>query len=115
MAFLEFKNSSRETALASRVTKAGILGRLLGLLPRASLGQDEGLWLLPCRSVHSFGMRFRFDAVFLDRTLQVVGLVERCRPFRLLPFFTSAYGVLELPAGTILRSRTQVGDQLWCS
>jgi uncharacterized membrane protein (UPF0127 family) len=82
------------------------------LLGRTSLEPDSGIWLIPSNSIHTFGMLFRFDVVLIDRQCNVVGLRERIPPFWLtLPNFR-VKSILELPADTIARTRTQVGDQL---
>jgi hypothetical protein len=57
-------------------------------------------------------MRFDFDALFLDRNLKVVGWYGRFRRNRISRVFWDARGVLELPAGTIERTGTEVGDEI---
>lgn len=57
-------------------------------------------------------MRFAIDAVFVDRTLRVVRVAPRLRPWTLAIFGRGADAVLELPAGAAARTRTQVGDVL---
>jgi uncharacterized membrane protein (UPF0127 family) len=104
-------NLSSFALLGERIVVARtVLARARGLLGTRSLSLGGGLWLHPCRSIHSFGMRYEFDAVFLDRTGCVVGTCRRFRKNRLSPIFWRARGVLELPAGTIDRTATQVGD-----
>jgi uncharacterized protein len=78
----------------------GLRARLLGLagLPEAALDPGEGLLLLRCRSVHTFGMRFALRVVFLDRGGRVVGVRERVPPGRVVGC-RRAYAVLELRPG----------------
>ena len=57
-------------------------------------------------------MRFAIDAVFMDRQNRVVGLVAGILPWRLSPIFWQAEKVLEIPAGTIQRTNTALGDQI---
>jgi uncharacterized membrane protein (UPF0127 family) len=86
----------------------GLRARLLGL---AFLDRDEagvGLLIPRCSSVHTFGMRFALDVVFLDaegRPLSIRRAVPPCRLF----WERDASGVLELPAvpqgGDFLRQR----------
>lgn len=106
-------NDTKGTAVALRVKVLYYgLGRLIGLLGRRSLPPDSGVWILPANSIHTFGMLFRFDAVFISRSHQVVGLRQRLWPFwATWPNFR-AHSVLELPAGAIERTRTEIGDQL---
>ena len=86
--------------------------RMRGLLRTDGLAEGEGLWIHPCSSIHSFGMRFEFDALFLDGDNKVEGLYRRFRKNRISRIFWKARGVLELPAGTIERTGTEVGDEV---
>jgi uncharacterized membrane protein (UPF0127 family) len=106
-------NSTRGTALTTRGRIADNLWtRLVGLLRDRGLEEGDGLWIVPCNSIHSFAMKFVFDAIFLDDNLRVVHLVPEMPPWRTSPILRKARSVLELPAGAIARSRTQLGDQL---
>lgn len=106
-------NKTRETFLAFRVGVAdSIVGRLVGLLGRRSLPPDSGVWIVPSNAVHTIGMLFSFDLVLIDKDYRVVGLRELVRPFTVTWPNQHAESVLELPAHSIFRSRTQIGDQL---
>ncbi len=85
--------------------------RLVGLLRDRSLVLGDGLWIKPCNSIHSIGMRFIFDAIFLDRDLRVVHLMREMKPWRISKIVFSASSVLELPAGVITQTATALGDQ----
>jgi uncharacterized protein len=87
------------------------LTRTVGLLRDTMLAPGDGLWIVPCNSIHSFGMRFIFDAVFLDKNLRVVHLVREMKPWRISKIVFSAHSVLELPLGAIAASQTEIGDQ----
>jgi uncharacterized protein len=106
-------NKTRETFLAFRVAVAdSIVGRLVGLLGKKSLPPDSGVWIVPSNAVHTIGMLFSFDLVLIDKDFRVVGLRELVRPFTVTWPNHRAESVLELPAHSIFRSRTQIGDQL---
>jgi uncharacterized protein len=106
-------NKTRETLVADKVRKADTyFARLFGLLPKKSLEAGEGLWIIPCKDIHSIGMKFAFDALFLDKDLKVVHLIERMKPLRISPLVRGAKTVLEVDAGVIAASQTQVGDEL---
>ena len=106
-------NKSKETFLAFRVKVAdSILGRLVGLLGKRSLEPDGGVWICPANAIHTIGMLFSFDLILIDKDFKVVGVREMVRPFRLTRPNFRAESVLELPAHTIFKSRTEVGDQL---
>lgn len=85
--------------------------RFRGLLGRDSLPAGEGILLTPSPSIHSAFMKFEFDAVFLDRNMKVVRLVERMPRWKARGA-KGARSVLELAAGEIQRRGVQVGDEL---
>jgi uncharacterized membrane protein (UPF0127 family) len=69
--------------------------RLLGLAGMRSLPPGHALLIPRCRSVHTFGMRFRLDVTFLDehgRPLRT----ERDVPPRRLLACRAASAVLEM-------------------
>jgi uncharacterized protein len=106
-------NKTRETFLAFKVKVAdSVFGRLKGLLGKRSLEPDSGVWIVPANAIHTIGMLFTFDLVLVDKNFRVVGLRELVRPFRITMPERKAESVLEVPAHTIFRSRTQIGDQL---
>jgi uncharacterized protein len=86
--------------------------RLKGLLGKNKLPHGEGLWIKPCNSVHTFGMKFPIDVVFLDKENHVVGLAKTLRPNRVSCLYSSASSVIELPAGTIDVAVTVIGDHI---
>ena len=106
-------NETKQTSLCAQVTVANTgLSRMIGLLGRRSLEPNTGIWLVPANAIHTIGMMFRFDVILIDKNYRVVGLRERIRPFSMTwPNFHAAT-VLELPADTISKSRTEIGDQL---
>jgi uncharacterized membrane protein (UPF0127 family) len=106
-------NKTKETFLAFRVNIAdSVAGRLIGLLGRRSLKPDSGVWIFPANAIHTIGMLFSFDVVMIDKDFKVVSLTEMVKPFRVILPKRRAESVIELPAHTIFRSRTEVGDQL---
>lgn len=58
------------------------VARLVGLLGTTDLADDEGLWLEPCSSVHSAGMRISIACAFLDAEGRVLRVVDPLRPWR---------------------------------
>jgi uncharacterized membrane protein (UPF0127 family) len=106
-------DSTRGSVVGERVRVAdGIWTRLVGLLGSASLPPGAGLLLNPSQGVHTLGMRYAIDVVFLSPDFKVVALRERLKPFRMTSLISRAATVLELPAGTIGNCRIEVGDQL---
>ena len=110
---LRVRNATRDRVLSNGVRQASSLfSRMRGLLGTRELSPGEGLWISPCSSIHSLGMAFEFDALFLDAGMRVVGLHRRFRKNRFSRIYWNARGVLELPGGTIERTGTEVGDEI---
>src|SRR5262245_14846976 len=106
-------NRDRNRELARWVEKAdSFRARLKGLRGRPALSEGTALWIIPCRGIHTRGMTFPIDALFLDRTLRVVGVEENLAPGRVASVRWGARTVLELPAGTLRRTGTRAGDQI---
>jgi uncharacterized membrane protein (UPF0127 family) len=109
---LKVLNKSRGTLLADFLEVAATgRARNKGLLGRNSLSPGEGLWIVPCESVHTFFMKFPIDLVYLDRACRVRKLRSAVAPWRLSACL-SAHSILELPAGTIRATHTERGDLL---
>jgi len=106
------RNETRNRVLAETAEVADTSAkRQKGLLGRDSLPIGCGLWIVPCEGVHTCGMRFPIDVLYLDRKKRVRKLRRAMRPWR-LSMCLLAHSVLELPAGVIEQTGTQPGDQL---
>ena len=86
--------------------------RLKGLLGRLKLQPDDGIWLIPSCGIHTIGMLFAIDLIYLDAANRVIHLVENLGPFRISPIRIGCASILELHTRTIYSSHTRVGDQL---
>ncbi|MGY0505788.1 DUF192 domain-containing protein [Luteimonas sp. e5] len=84
--------------------------RMRGLLGRRPLHTEarEALWIHPCGSVHTFGMGYALDLVFLDRERRVCGWRERVRPGRFAAC-RKARHVIEFNAGALDRLQPGIG------
>ena len=108
-------NRTRQVVLAREVTRADThWSRLRGLVgtPASRFSGGQGLWLVPCRGIHTLAMSYPIDALYLDRNNIVVHLVQKLAPWRFAPVKVSAATVLEVPARTVAETNTQVGDQI---
>lgn len=85
--------------------------RLRGLLGRPELKENEGLLISPCKSVHTIGMRYSIDVVFLSGAGDVVGVMKRLAPSRWASEKHSAH-VLEVRQGMAEKLGLAVGDRL---
>jgi uncharacterized protein len=105
-------NATKKTAVCDRCHFAdSLLKRMVGLLNRKVLAPGEGLLLDRCYGIHTIGMRFPIDVLFLDKELHVMRAVQALPPFRTCVVKHAVY-VLELPVGAIPASRTEAGDQI---
>lgn len=75
--------------------------RLVGLLKIKTLNVDEALLLSPGASIHTFGMPYPIDAVFLNSQLKILRLATRVAPWRVRLAPAKTRHVLELPAGRV--------------
>jgi len=90
-----------------------IFARMKGLLGRKSLGPDTAMIIDPCSSIHTIGMRFSIDVIFLDSKNTVTALVPQVRPGRLwVSGGWRARRVIESEAGLLPLSSLHVGDTL---
>jgi len=113
MRTLRVTNTRRGVLLGSQVKLAERWwARLRGFLGRPAPKAGEGLLLTPCRAVHTYGMRFSLDVVFLDRDGVVVALYERMAPASRTKMEPGAWHALELPAGAIAATGTVPGDRI---
>lgn len=104
-------NKTKDTTLADKLRVAdSFLFRLKGLLFTSGLPAGHGLYITPCQAIHMFGMTYAIDCVFVDKESKVVGLCKKVSPWGFSPMFNRAIGCIELPAGTIEATQTEVGD-----
>ena len=110
---MRITNRSRNTLLGSRVMLASSWwARIRGYLGRSGPGPGEGILLVHCNGIHTFGMSTDLDVLFLDGKGSVLELVRSLRPWRKPRRVSGAVYVLEIPVGTIDASGTRVGDDL---
>jgi uncharacterized protein len=106
-------NDRTRSAVALEVDVAATRAtRRRGLLGRESLRATEGLLLSPCKAVHTVGMRFPIDVIFIDRDGRAVRIVPALAPWRIAMSFR-AKAVIELAAGQAAASDIRVGDMLY--
>ncbi|MGA9507177.1 MAG: DUF192 domain-containing protein [Candidatus Sulfotelmatobacter sp.] len=108
-------NQTRQRFLATHLVVAQThWSRLRGLLGASpdDFGNGCGLWIRPCRGVHTLAMRYPIDVVYLDRSNIVVHVVSNLQPWRFAPVRLRAVSVLELPSQTVAQTETALGDKI---
>lgn len=95
-----------------RVRTAGQwCSRAVGLLATRELKDPCGLWVKPCRAVHTFGLRYAIDVIFLRADGVVTKVVAGMKPWRMTSC-PEARTVLELRAGLANRLNIAPGVAL---
>jgi uncharacterized membrane protein (UPF0127 family) len=106
-------NATRGTMVGERIRVAETgLTRIVGLLGERELLPGDGLLIVPSQGVHTLGMRFAIDVVFLDGSWNVIAVRHAMRPFRMTRVVWRAAAVLELRSGTLNSTNTSVGDTI---
>lgn len=106
-------NLTREKVLAERTNLASsFFKRLRGLMFSRSFPAFGALIISPCNAVHTMFMRYPIDVVFLNENMQVIHSCRELSPRRFSPFVKGSRQVVELPAGIIAQTGTEVGDFL---
>lgn len=117
-------DSAENPLKAINVSKGGVViaehiewagtgaGRRRGLLGRKAMDRTEGIYLTPCEWIHTFGMHFPIDVAFLSSTGEILAVHHSLKPNRLSKIVLRAEGVLELSAGRLYATSTEVGDDI---
>jgi uncharacterized membrane protein (UPF0127 family) len=108
-------NQTRQRFLATNLSVANThWTRLRGLLGtrKDDFRNGCGLWIRPCRGVHTLAMTFPLDVIYLDRDGTVVHLESNLQPWRFSPIRLQAASVLELPVNVIAETETALGDRI---
>ncbi len=105
-------NETRQSFLSLGVNIADThFTSLKGLLGKRKLKNDEGLWMIPSQGIHTIGVLFPIDVIYLDANRRVIHLMEHFGPFRIGPIKIGCESVLQLPTRAIYASQTQMGDR----
>jgi uncharacterized protein len=111
-------NCTRQTLVASELEVAETgWSRMKGLIGRSadSFMPGKGLWILPSEGVHTIGMAFPIDVAYLNSEGRIIHSYHRLVPNRIACIKFRAKSVLELPAGILASSQTEIGDLLFFS
>jgi uncharacterized membrane protein (UPF0127 family) len=104
-------NLTRGTLLGTRIELAdNWWGRFRGFLGRERPREGQGILLAPCSAVHTYGMKFDLDLIFVGACGEVLAVAEQLEPGKTSGRVPGSRYVLEVPAGTIRATKTAVGD-----
>jgi uncharacterized protein len=108
---MELYNAGNGKLIAGQVEAAStFLRRFRGLMLTRELPQQCALHIRPCRSVHTYFMRYPIDVLYLDEAGHVVGTDERLAPGKIGSRVPRTRSVVELPAGRIRETDTRIGQ-----
>lgn len=110
---ITFEQSTTSKTVSCIKTES-YLDRMLGLMRVKQLADQQVLWINPCNSVHTFGMKAALDLIYLDKTNTVKKLVEGIKPAR-GSLCWRAHSVLEANGGFISQLSINEGDKVKCS
>jgi uncharacterized membrane protein (UPF0127 family) len=89
-----------------------MLSRMVGLLGRRGLQEGSAMLINPCGSIHTVGMRFSLDLIFIDKRQRVVRIICGVRPNRFVLGGRGAKSVVEIESGWFDMSQIGVGDEV---
>ncbi|MEZ4819730.1 MAG: DUF192 domain-containing protein [Bdellovibrionota bacterium] len=99
--------------ISDHVIQADTFGkRLKGLIGYKQLPPNHSILIKPCKSIHTFFMRFPIDVLFLSDQNDVIAMYKALQPYRITATVRKACAVLETNAGVIITHQISLGDQL---
>lgn len=108
----QLQNVRNGRIVAERVLTAfDSSSRRTGLLHRDSMPENSALILAPTGAIHTWFMRFAIDVAMVQKDGLVIKARHAVPPWRMVAALR-AYATVELPAGTLARTDTRVGDRL---
>jgi uncharacterized protein len=84
--------------------------RAFGLLGRSKLGSSEGMYFPGTSSIHTFGMSFPIDLVYLNKEEEIIEIRQSMQPFR-FSWCRGAQSVCELAPGAVAELGLQKGQK----
>lgn len=101
----------REIAGSVRMANT-FMERLKGLLFEKELHEEQGLLINPCNQVHTIGMKFNIDVVFLAKSGEVIHIEREMTPGKVSPFIKHCHQILELKEGIIEKKCIIIGKRI---
>ncbi len=86
--------------------------RLIGLMGRSTMADEQGLYFPGCGSIHTFGMKLSIDVLFLDKDMRITKMISSLKPNRAAFAPLSTRHTLELACGTLRKHELCVGDEI---
>jgi uncharacterized membrane protein (UPF0127 family) len=114
VAVTSYKALMNGKVIADKVYKADrFFKRMIGLMGKKDIAENEGLLIYPCRQIHTFFMRFPIDVLFLSKSGEILFLKEKMEPGFVSPSVKDCFYVLELKGGTISKKGIGLSESIW--
>lgn len=104
-------NNGKVIAINTRYAQT-VVTRMIGLLATSSFNAGDGLYISPCSSIHTVGMKYPIDVVFINEFNIINKVVMGLKPNRICLSLSGCCSVLELPQGVIKQCQLMPGDTL---
>jgi uncharacterized membrane protein (UPF0127 family) len=108
---IDKKSNSDKKKLITIFSTENVFERTAGLLKFPPLNLNQGLLINKCNSIHTFGMKYSLDIVYLSRHLKVIKVVENIKPTRMSLCFGAKH-TLEMLTGEVNRLGIKKGMTL---
>lgn len=85
--------------------------RMRGLLFRPRLKENQAMLIDRCNSIHTFGMSYNIDVVYLDKLSRIIKIVKDIKPWRMSACW-QAKNTLELLAHSSSKLNLKLGQKI---
>ncbi len=107
------QNKTRNITLMTEVIVSdNFFKRLKGLLGKKELPNNQCMIITPCKSVHTFFMKFPIHVVFINKNYEIVEIIENMEPGHISSYVRNAWSVIEMPVNESEKLKISVGDKL---
>ena len=107
-------NKKNNETIVTSITKAlKVMERMVGLLGKKMIAENFALWISPCKSIHTFFMKFPIDVLFVDKNLCVISTFNSVKPWRIILGGRKSHSVFEMKANQLKQYNLNKGDQLY--
>jgi uncharacterized membrane protein (UPF0127 family) len=110
---MELRNKTENIILSTEVIVAeNFFDRLKGLLGKDNLPANTCIIISPCKSIHTFFMKFTIDVIFIDKNYKVIEIIKNIKPCKTSKYIKKAWAVIEISNDSIISSKVSVGEEL---
>lgn len=110
---IKIQNITKKNTIAGEGALAdNFYTRLKGLIGKKTLAVDGAVCIKPCKSVHTFFMRFSIDVIFIDENGLVCEIVRNIKPYRVSKYVLKAKYVIEILSGNAQKLKIELGDRI---